>query len=67
MYVLQNKRIVEREITYTPGLYKIFDEIVVNASDNKQVRALSLRRGPVRDLATSISVIYSNQCSDVKF
>ena len=36
MYVLQNNRIVEREITYTPGLYKIFDEIVVNAADNKQ-------------------------------
>ena len=37
MYVLnENNRIVEREITYTPGLYKIFDEIVVNAADNKQ-------------------------------
>ena len=29
-------RIVQREITFTPGLFKIFDEIVVNASDNKQ-------------------------------
>lgn len=26
---------VNREITYTPGLYKIFDEILVNAADNK--------------------------------
>ncbi|XP_053303052.1 DNA topoisomerase 2-beta isoform X2 [Pleuronectes platessa] len=26
----------QREITYVPGLYKIFDEILVNASDNKQ-------------------------------
>lgn len=25
-----------REITYIPGLYKIFDEILVNAADNKQ-------------------------------
>lgn len=25
-----------REISYVPGLYKIFDEIVVNAADNKQ-------------------------------
>ena len=23
-----------RDITYTPGLYKIFDEILVNAADN---------------------------------
>lgn len=36
MYVLDGERIVERDITYTPGLYKIFDEIVVNAADNKQ-------------------------------
>lgn len=27
---------VNREITFVPGLYKIFDEILVNASDNKQ-------------------------------
>lgn len=27
---------VQREITYVPGLYKIFDEILVNAADNKQ-------------------------------
>jgi DNA topoisomerase II len=25
-----------REISYVPGLYKIFDEIIVNAADNKQ-------------------------------
>src|SRR5689334_20111429 len=25
-----------REITYVPGLYKIFDEILVNAADNFQ-------------------------------
>jgi DNA topoisomerase II len=36
MFVLEGERIVEREITFTPGLYKIFDEIVVNAADNKQ-------------------------------
>ena len=29
-------KIQQREITYTPGLYKIFDEILVNAADNKQ-------------------------------
>jgi len=33
----QEKGVMEqREITYTPGLYKIFDEILVNAADNKQ-------------------------------
>lgn len=26
----------QRDLTYVPGLYKIFDEILVNAADNKQ-------------------------------
>lgn len=29
-------KMVFREIKYVPGLYKIFDEILVNAADNKQ-------------------------------
>ncbi len=29
-------KMVQRNVTYVPGLYKIFDEILVNAADNKQ-------------------------------
>lgn len=29
-------KMVQREISFVPGLYKIFDEILVNAADNKQ-------------------------------
>lgn len=36
MFILVDDNIIEKEITFTPGLYKIFDEIVVNAADNKQ-------------------------------
>lgn len=32
----ETKQMEFREYTYVPGLYKIFDEIVVNAADNKQ-------------------------------
>lgn len=32
-YVYENEKMVEKEITYVPGLYKIFDEIIVNAID----------------------------------
>ena len=31
----QQQQMVLRDITYIPGLYKIFDEILVNASDHK--------------------------------
>ncbi|KAI0978809.1 hypothetical protein GJ496_000179 [Pomphorhynchus laevis] len=29
-------KMVKKQITFVPGLYKIFDEILVNAADNKQ-------------------------------
>ncbi|KAJ3035696.1 DNA topoisomerase 2 [Rhizophlyctis rosea] len=35
MWVYENDAMVHRSITYVPGLYKIFDEIIVNAADNK--------------------------------
>jgi DNA topoisomerase II len=31
-----SSKIIQKTITYVPGLYKIFDEILVNAADNKQ-------------------------------
>ena len=30
----QRPRMVHKQISYVPGLYKIFDEIIVNAADN---------------------------------
>lgn len=36
MWVFEDEKMVQRQITYVPGLYKIFDEILVNAADNKQ-------------------------------
>ncbi len=35
MWVHDGQRIVQSNINYVPGLYKIFDEILVNAADNK--------------------------------
>ena len=32
----EDVRIVKRPVQYNAGLYKIFDEILVNAADNKQ-------------------------------
>lgn len=32
----QSEAMENREVSYVPGLYKIFDEILVNAADNKQ-------------------------------
>lgn len=35
-WVVNEGKMEYREITYVPGLYKIFDEILVNAADNKR-------------------------------
>ncbi|CAN6253652.1 unnamed protein product [Urochloa humidicola] len=36
LWVYEGGQMVNRSVTYVPGLYKIFDEILVNAADNKQ-------------------------------
>eukprot|EP01018_Ginkgo_biloba_P032588 Gb_11673 [translate_table: standard] len=36
LWVYEGNQMVYRSISYVPGLYKIFDEILVNAADNKQ-------------------------------
>lgn len=35
MWIMDDERMVQQTISYVPGLYKIFDEILVNAADNK--------------------------------
>ena len=34
MWILQNNRFIKSNVTFSPGLYKIFDEIVVNTRDH---------------------------------
>lgn len=34
-YDSDTKRMVHREVKYVPGFFKIVDEILVNAADNK--------------------------------
>ncbi|KAK0097853.1 hypothetical protein PV326_013248 [Microctonus aethiopoides] len=36
VYDKEKAMMIQKEIKYVPGLYKIFDEILVNAADNKQ-------------------------------
>ena len=36
MWVHEGGKMVYKQISYVPGLLKIFDEILVNAADNKQ-------------------------------
>lgn len=54
------QRIVQRSICYAPGLYKIFDEILVNAADNKiRDPRMSILRVDIDSERNEIS-IYNN-------
>ncbi|KAL3476533.1 DNA topoisomerase, partial [Aspergillus californicus] len=55
VYNSETEEMEFREISYVPGLYKILDEIVVNAADNKQ-------RDPTMD---EIRVAYSMETGEI--
>lgn len=50
--------IVKRTVTYVPGLYKIFDEIIVNAADNKQ-RDANMSKLKVSTSALPLRLVHS--------
>ena len=44
IWVLDEGKLAKRQISYVPALYKIFDEILVNAADNKQRDAKGMNK-----------------------
>ncbi|CAG4962834.1 unnamed protein product [Colias eurytheme] len=53
---------VQKELTFVPGLYKIYDEILVNAADNKQRDPkMDVIRIEINQEQNTISV-YNNGC-----
>merc|ERR1719326_2107678 len=61
MYIFDESRgeIVHRKIDYVPALYKIFDEILVNAADNamRDPKGMDLIEVNVDKEAGSISIM----------
>ena len=53
---------VKRDVTFVPGLYKIFDEILVNAADNKQRDAsMSMLKVDINPAENYVSVYNNGQ------
>lgn len=62
VYDLETEQIVQKEIEYVPGLYKIFDEILVNAADNKQRdKTMNLIKVDINAETNTISVWNNGQ------
>ena len=57
LWVHDGEQLVLKDIEYVPGLYKIFDEILVNAADNKvrdpKMNRVEVKIDPVRALSTT--------------
>jgi DNA topoisomerase-2 len=55
MYVFEEDKIVKKEVDYIPGLYKIFDEIIVNSLDQYvRCNVMNETEHKVRQLKVSI-------------
>ncbi|KAI8426016.1 hypothetical protein MSG28_004992 [Choristoneura fumiferana] len=64
MWVFDKEKecMVQRELNFVPGLYKIYDEILVNAADNKQRdKKMDVIRIEINQEQNTISV-YNNGC-----
>ncbi|KAK6928758.1 Histidine kinase/HSP90-like ATPase [Dillenia turbinata] len=57
LWVFEDGQMVYKSISYVPGLYKIFDEILVNAADNKQ-------RDPTMD-SVKVTIDVEQNCISV--
>ncbi|CAK9140401.1 unnamed protein product, partial [Ilex paraguariensis] len=60
LWVYENNEMVHRPISYVPGLYKIFDEILVNAADNKQRDTSMDSMKVVIDVEQNFTSVYNN-------
>ncbi|XP_054812803.1 DNA topoisomerase 2 [Prosopis cineraria] len=60
LWVYENDEMVYRPVTYVPGLYKIFDEILVNAADNKQRDPKMDSIKVVIDVEQNLICVYNN-------
>ncbi|KAL3537453.1 hypothetical protein ACH5RR_000819 [Cinchona calisaya] len=60
LWVFEENSMVHRPISYVPGLYKIFDEILVNAADNKQRDTKMDSMKVVINVEENIISVYNN-------
>src|SRR5579872_1755269 len=60
MWILEDNRIIERVIKYVPGLFKIFDEIIVNAYDQSITDSTLTRIKVNIDIKNNTFVVYND-------
>jgi DNA topoisomerase-2 len=67
IYHIKSKEMRQLDISYAEGLFKIFDEIIVNASDNKQRSPTMDKLKVTIDVANNeITVYNTGKCIPVQ-
>lgn len=57
LWVHDGEKMVQKNVSFVPGLYKIFDEILVNAADNK------VRDGSMNSIKVDVDVVRKLLCA----
>ena len=65
MFILKNNKIIEKEIEYSPGLYKIYDEIISNAYD-ESIRTNIVKNIKINIFDNKISVFNDGSSIEIK-
>jgi DNA topoisomerase-2 len=65
MVVVDDEQLVSRTVKYVPALYKIFDEILVNAADNYQ-RDRRMTKIEVSISAKELTILNDGKCIPVQ-
>ena len=60
MYILDNQKIIQKEIDYNPALYKLFDEGITNCRDHRVRTENKKKVDETTDVVTSIHIEITN-------
>ncbi len=57
-WVIENENVIQKDIKYVPGLYKIFDEVLTNASDHKVRSSMQQEIRQVKNIKVHVTDEY---------
>ena len=60
MYILENEKIIQKDIDYNPALYKLFDEGITNCRDHRVRTENKKKIDDTTEIVTSIHIEISN-------
>ena len=57
-WVIEDENVIQKDVKYVPGLYKIFDEVLTNASDHKVRSSMQKDIRQVKNIKVHVTYEY---------